>query len=126
MKLPTPDRAVVAQRLPSRSEDAAATRATKDKERRFKKLAKTMAVNLPELETAIALGWRKPVDGGRVATYRIQRRRAGKGGWEDVATSIATQVELERQERGVEYEYRVLAVNQAGVGPPSATVRAVL
>ncbi len=79
-----------------------------------------------ELETAIVLKWRKPVDGGRVAGYRVQRRRAGRGGWEDVSTAMGTRVILDHQERGVEYEYRVLAFNKAGAGHVSNTVRAVL
>lgn len=79
-----------------------------------------------ERETAIVLRWRRPLAGGRVATYHIQRRRSGLGGWEDVGTSVATEAVLDNQERGVEYEYRVLALNKAGDGPPSSTVRAVL
>ena len=55
----------------------------------------------------------------------IQRRRK-RAAWEDVATSTATEIELDHQERGVEYEYRVLGINKAGEGRPSSVVRAVL
>lgn len=79
-----------------------------------------------ELETVIVLSWKKPLDGGRVAGYRVQRRRPGHGGWEVVRTGTATRAVLDHQERGVELEYRVLAVNKAGDGRPSSTVRAVL
>lgn len=73
----------------------------------------------------IALSWKKPVDGGRVTGYKVQRRRQ-RAAWEDVATSMVTEIEPENQERGVEFEYRVLGFNQAGEGRPSSTVRAVL
>ncbi len=78
-----------------------------------------------EWETAIRLRWKKPVDGGRAASYRIQRRGAD-GGWQDVGMSVDTEATLEDQERGVEYQYRVLALNKAGDGSPSRTVQAVL
>ena len=78
-----------------------------------------------ELEEAVALSWKKPVDGGRVTAYKIQRRRK-RAAWEDVATSTATEIELDHQERGVEYEYRVVGINKAGEGRPSSVVRAVL
>lgn len=44
----------------------------------------------------------------------------------ELAVSMVSEIELERQERGVELEYRVVALNKVGNGPPSATVRAVL
>ena len=78
-----------------------------------------------EWETAILLRWKKPVDGGRVTSYRIQRRRP-RGAWKDVGMSVDPEATLENQERGVEYEYRVLALNKAGHGSPSRTVQAVL
>lgn len=56
--------------------------------------------------------------------YETQRRRK-RAAWEDVATSMATEIELEHQQPGVEYEYRVLGFNRAGEGRPSSTARAV-
>ncbi|MFQ6047148.1 MAG: fibronectin type III domain-containing protein [Gemmatimonadales bacterium] len=78
-----------------------------------------------ELESAIQLKWKKPVDGGRPAGYHVQRGAPGTR-WKDVATAMHTRIELEDQARGVELEYRVVAFNKMGSGGPSGTVRAVL
>lgn len=81
---------------------------------------------LQELERGVVLGWRKPVDGGPVAVYKVQRRRRATGEWVDVATSVGREIALKDQETGVELEFRVSAINKAGEGRPSNTVRAVL
>ncbi len=78
-----------------------------------------------EGDTWLLLGWGAPADGGAVAAYRVQRRKPG-GSWEDVATSTDAVELLRDQPRGVELEFRVIALNRAGSGPPSATVTAVL
>lgn len=78
-----------------------------------------------EGDTWLLLAWNAPVDGGGVGAYQVQRRKPG-GSWEDVATSMDPIELLRDQPRGVELEYRVLALNRAGAGPPSATVTAVL
>lgn len=39
---------------------------------------------------------------------------------------IATEATLNNQERGKEWEYRVIAANKAGEGEPSIAVMAVL
>ena len=44
----------------------------------------------------------------------------------DVATAIETESTLVDQPKAVELEYRVIAVNKAGVGSPSNTVMVVL
>ena len=78
-----------------------------------------------EGDTWLLLTWEAPDDGGEIAVYRIQRRKP-RDEWDDVATSI-DRLELVRdQPRGVELEFRVLAMNRAGTGGPSATVKAVL
>jgi hypothetical protein len=74
----------------------------------------------------VTLGWREPFDGGAVSAYRVQRRKRDGGEWMDVGTSVETAVTLSDQEAGVEFEYRVIALNKAGEGPPSNGVRAVL
>ncbi len=78
-----------------------------------------------EGDTWLLLGWGAPVDGGAVAAYQVQRRKPG-GAWEEVATSTDAVELLREQPRGVELEFRVLALNRAGLGAPSATVTAVL
>jgi len=78
-----------------------------------------------EGDTWLLLAWNAPVDGGAVGVYQVQRRKPG-GSWEDVATSMDAIELLRDQPRGVDLEYRVLALNRAGAGSPSGTVTAVL
>lgn len=75
--------------------------------------------------TSLILAWKPPVDGGAVTAYTIQVKRNGTP-WEDVGVTTKTRHEVRNQPRGVELEFRVYAVNKAGAGSPSATVRAVL
>jgi hypothetical protein len=70
------------------------------------------------------LNWKKPVDGGAVAAYKIQRRLRPDGPWLDIGMAIESEITLTNQERGKEWEYRVLAVNKAGEGEPSNIVMA--
>ncbi len=79
-----------------------------------------------EGDTWVVFDWKPPVDGGAVAAYKIQRRKRAGGSWKDVGTSVDTAQLLSDQPRGVEFEYRVIAVNKAGTGQPSATVTVVL
>ncbi len=78
----------------------------------------------PKAEAKL-LAWEAPDEGGEVAAYQIQRRKP-RGKWADEATSIDRVELLRKQPRGVELEFRVLAMNRAGTGSPSATVTAVL
>ncbi len=78
-----------------------------------------------EGDTWVLLTWDAPDEGGEVAVYQIQRRHP-RGKWEDAATSIDRVELLREQPRGVELEFRVLAMNRSGAGSPSATVTAVL
>jgi len=61
-----------------------------------------------------------------VSDYKVQRRERPEGAWQDVATAIETEATLVEQPKGVELEYRVVAINKAGEGLPSNTVMAVL
>ena len=79
-----------------------------------------------EGDTWAVFDWKPPVDGGAVAAYKIQRRKREGGSWRDVGTSVDTAQLLSDQPRGIEFEYRVIAVNRAGTGHPSATVTVVL
>ncbi len=79
-----------------------------------------------EGEGWIFLDWKKPVDGGTVASYKIERRERPAGPWVIAGMDIKSETTLTNQERGKEWEYRVIAVNAAGEGPASNTVAAVL
>ena len=72
------------------------------------------------------LDWKKATDGGKAAFYRIERRELPSGTWAMVGTALEVEVMLTDQERGKEYEYRVVAVNKAGESGTSNTVTAVL
>ena len=72
------------------------------------------------------MDWKEPIDGGKTAAYKIQRRERPAGPWTDVSMAIESEITLSDQTRGTEWEYRVIAVNKAGEGVPSNTVMAVL
>jgi hypothetical protein len=74
----------------------------------------------------LTLDWKKSPDGGKAAFYRVERRKAAGGEWAMVGTALETEITLHSQERGKEWEYRVIAVNKAGESGPSNTVTAVL
>ena len=78
-----------------------------------------------EGETSITLKWKRPVDGGRVKAYEIQRSVDG-GPWGGAGTAMKSPNRLDGQPRGVKLQYRVVAVNKVGRGGPSAVVTAVL
>lgn len=82
-------------------------------------------VILGEGKNWVVLDWKAPVDGGAVAAYKIQRR-SNRGDWEDVATSVESELHLKNQLRGAELEFQVIALNRAGEGPPSGVVALVL
>ena len=74
----------------------------------------------------IFLNWKSPSDGGKVAAYKIERREHPEGPWTDAGMAMETEAMLHNQERGKDWEYRVIAVNKAGEGIPSNTVAAVV
>lgn len=74
----------------------------------------------------IFLDWKKPADGGSVAAYKIERRERPSGDWNLVNMAIESEATLNNQERGKDWEYRVIATNKAGESVPSNTVAAVL
>ena len=90
------------------------------------KARKATAPGMPQIEdvsrNSVNLSWTKPRnDGGsRIKGYMVQKRRAG-GNWEDaldspVAGEACTVPNLTPEE---EYEFRVAAVTDAGVGDAS-------
>ena len=74
----------------------------------------------------IFLDWKPPVEGGMVAAYQIERRERPAGNWMLAAMAIESEATLNNQERGKDWEYRILATNKAGESTPSNTVAAVL
>ena len=74
----------------------------------------------------IFLDWKQPSDGGSVAAYKIERRERPTGDWILVSMAIESEATLNNQDRGKDWEYRVIATNKAGEGVPSNTVAAVL
>ncbi len=74
----------------------------------------------------VTLDWKKPADGGAVAFYKIDRRERPAGNWALIALAMESEGTLNNQERGKDWEYRVIAVNKAGEGVPSNTVAAVV
>jgi hypothetical protein len=74
----------------------------------------------------LLLDWKEPLEGGKLAAYKIQRRARPTGAWQDVATAIVSELTLVDQPRGAEQEYRVIALNRAGEGQPSNAVMVVL
>ena len=65
-------------------------------------------------------------DGGKVAVHEIERRQRPSGPWTDAGMAIESEITLSAQERGKEWEYRVIAVNKARPGTPTNTVMVVL
>jgi hypothetical protein len=63
--------------------------------------------------------------GGKPAFYKIHRL-SDKDTWDEVGTSTNTEQLMSNQPRGVNLNFRVTAVNNAGEGPPSATITVVL
>jgi len=74
----------------------------------------------------VFLDWKKPADGGAVAAYKIERRERPAGPWTLVSMAIESEATLNNQERGKDWEYRVIATNKAGESVPSNTVAVVL
>ena len=79
-----------------------------------------------EGEDWVQLDWKRASAGGLVTAYKIQRRKRDGGSWMEAGMAVETETLLSDQESGVEFEYRVLAVNKLGEGPQSNIVRAVL
>ena len=74
----------------------------------------------------VFLDWKSPADGGKVASYRIERRERPAGDWAVVDVAIKSEIMLANQERTKDWEYRVVSLNVTGEGIPSNTVAAVV
>ncbi|MBI5094618.1 MAG: fibronectin type III domain-containing protein [Candidatus Hydrogenedentes bacterium] len=55
-----------------------------------------------------------------------ERIRRSDGAWALVSISLKREATLTNQERGKDWEYRVIAINKAGESAPSNTVTAVV
>ena len=74
----------------------------------------------------VFLDWKSPNTGGKVASYRIERRERPAGDWAVIDVAIKSEIMLANQERAKDWEYRVVAINTTGEGVPSNTVAAVV
>jgi len=79
-----------------------------------------------QAEGWVFLDWKEPAGGGAVASYKIERRERPVGPWMLVGVALQSEATLNNQERGKDWEYRVIAVNKAGEGAPSNTAAAVV
>ncbi len=75
--------------------------------------------------------WDSSSNGGLVRNYIIERRDEPAGGgdfgpWQVIETSLATEIHLLEQPRGIQMEYRVKAANISGESLPSNTAAVVL
>jgi hypothetical protein len=79
---------------------------------------------------SLTLDWRKPLYGGAVRNYLIQRRdklSSGEfGPWNMLLSVYTVEQYLQEQPRGIEMEYRIVSSNIAGQSEPSNTVAVVL
>jgi len=70
--------------------------------------------------------WRKPINGGKVSAYKVQRFEEDQEIWTTVAIETHAEALLLYQQVGKPLSYRVMAINSAGEGTPSNTVDIVL
>lgn len=84
---------------------------------------------MPEVEEVgsdfVSLSWERPADdgGGRIAGYIVERREPKAEKWTRVNYSpvMTTQYNIANLIEDFTYEFRVIAVNDAGESKPSAT-----
>ncbi len=67
----------------------------------------------------VFLDWKKPSEGGAVASYKIERRERPTGAWTLISLAYESEATLTGQVSTTAWEYRVVAGNKAGNGPPS-------
>jgi hypothetical protein len=73
----------------------------------------------------VRLDWKEPVDGGDVASYKIQRSEDGEH-FTNVDSAVDSIAALFEQPTAKKLFYRVVAINRAGEGMPSNTVNLTL
>lgn len=67
----------------------------------------------------IFLDWKNPSDGGAVASYKIERRQRPAGDLTLFSVALESEATLTGQDRTIDWEYRVIAINKSGAGSPS-------
>ena len=72
------------------------------------------------------MDWKEPADGGKVATYVIQRSEDGGTSWVVAGASVPSEYTLYNQPTNKPLLYQVVAVNRAGEGMPSNVVSVTL
>jgi len=88
----------------------------------------------PQGQTTLTLDWKPPIggSGGSVAYYRVERQTSTLQGvvteaWGVWSTqAVQSEITLVGLDRGVEYAFRIVAVNVSGDSIASNTVTAVL
>ncbi|MBW1615361.1 MAG: fibronectin type III domain-containing protein [Deltaproteobacteria bacterium] len=80
-------------------------------------------VTKQEIDSA-TFKWQRPVKEGRIRAYIIQRRKFGDKTetWETVWTTVDKEAEIKGQPLDQIFEYRVRALNKAGLGVGSNAV----
>ena len=81
---------------------------------------------ISETDANLFLDWKSAIDGGRAASYRVERRERPSGAWETCGATNVTEIHLTNQPRGIELEWRVIGFNSNGDSVPSNTVAATL
>ena len=78
-------------------------------------------------EDSVTLCWLPPQDNGgaEVTHYVVEKREALRMTWQPVGTSAEPTAVVPRLGEGVQYVFRVSAVNRVGTGAPEELNRAV-
>ena len=72
-------------------------------------------------DNRIDVGWKTPSDdgGSPIKEYIVERREKGSAAWVDCGHTPGTSLSCTGLRKGREYEFRVMAVNEAGPSQPS-------
>lgn len=78
-------------------------------------------------EDSVTLTWLAPSDNGGsdVTSYVVEKREALRMTWQPVGTTSDTTIAVPNLSEGVQYVFRVSAVNKVGTGAPEELSRAI-
>jgi len=69
-------------------------------------------------ENAVGLQWQRPLEGGFIRQYIVEKRKSNKTAWQRVVKDVSdTSYRVSGLVVGTSYMFRVAAVNDSGVGP---------